>query len=107
MGQLALRHKFTKPFLIVFLWRYVGRHQHPTACGDYPETMKKSVGDRLPSFTPEQSKKLIGSCDYVGINYYSSLFVKSIKHVDPTQPTWRTDQGVDWMSMSFFGDYDL
>lgn len=70
--------------------------------------MKKSVGDRLPSFTPEQSKKLIGSCDYVGINYYSSLFVKSIKNVDPTKPTWRTDQGVDWMSMSFDdnGDYE-
>ncbi|KAF2602829.1 hypothetical protein F2Q70_00024606 [Brassica cretica] len=77
----------------------IGWHHHPTAYGDYPDTMKKSVGDRLPSFTPEQSKKLIGSCDYVGINYYSSLFVKSIKHVDPTQPTWRTDQGVDWMSI--------
>lgn len=91
-----------RPFLNCFLLcRGVSyRHHHPTAYGDYPDTMKKSVGDRLPSFTPEQSKKLIGSCDYVGINYYSSLFVKSIKHVDPTQPTWRTDQGVDWMSMS-------
>lgn len=81
-----------------------GRHHHPTAYGDYPETMKKSIGDRLPSFTPEQSKKLIGSCDYVGINYYSSLFVKTIKDVDPTQPTWRTDQRVDWMSMSSSSD---
>nr|VDD04771.1 unnamed protein product [Brassica oleracea] len=81
----------------------IGWHHHPTAYGDYPDTMKKSVGDRLPSFTPEQSKKLIGSCDYVGINYYSSLFVKSIKHVDPTQPTWRTDQGVDWMKTNIDG----
>nr|AEM44334.1 PEN2 [Arabis alpina] len=83
----------------------IGWHHHPTAYGDYPETMKKSIGDRLPSFTPEQSKKLIGSCDYVGINYYSSLFVKTIKDVDPTQPTWRTDQRVDWMKTNIDGKF--
>ncbi|XP_010544538.1 PREDICTED: beta-glucosidase 26, peroxisomal isoform X2 [Tarenaya hassleriana] len=82
-----------------------GWHQHPTAYGDYPESMKRLVGDRLPSFTPKQSEKLKGSCDYVGINYYSSLYAKSIKDedIDPTQPTWRTDQHVDWMKTNVDG----
>ncbi|KAL1210841.1 Beta-glucosidase 26, peroxisomal [Cardamine amara subsp. amara] len=81
----------------------MGWHHHPTVTGDYPETMKASVGDRLPSFTPEQSKKVAGSCDYVGINYYSSLFAKNIKDVDPTKPTWRTDQRVEWMKTNIDG----
>jgi len=59
--------------------------------GDYPETMKKHVGNRLPAFTPEQSKMLINSSDFIGVNYYSIHFTAHLPHIDPTRPRFRTD----------------
>lgn len=49
---------------------------NPLVNGDYPETMKKNVGSRLPSFTGNQSQLVKGSFDYIGINHYSSIYVK-------------------------------
>jgi beta-glucosidase len=34
--------------------------------------MVKALGDRLPTFTEEQSAMLKGSCDFFGVNHYSS-----------------------------------
>nr|VDC63063.1 unnamed protein product [Brassica rapa] len=33
---------------------------------------------RLPTFTPEESSMLKGSYDFIGINYYSSSYVKDV-----------------------------
>jgi beta-glucosidase len=38
--------------------------------GEYPESMRKTLGDRLPSFTEEQKKMVVGSTDFVALNYY-------------------------------------
>lgn len=54
--------------------------------------MKKRVGNRLPSFTEEQSKMLINSSDFIGINYYSARFVAHLPHIDPARPRFKTDQ---------------
>lgn len=70
----------------------------PTVYGDYPEVMKKIVGKRLPSFTKSQSRKLKGSFDFIGINYYSSVYAKNVADVDPEKPSWRSDQHVEWKS---------
>ncbi|KAG7639695.1 Beta-glucosidase 29 [Arabidopsis thaliana] len=66
-------------------------HLNPVIYGDYPETMKKHVGNRLPAFTPEQSKMLINSSDFIGVNYYSIHFTAHLPHIDPTRPRFRTD----------------
>ncbi|KAH7676632.1 Beta-glucosidase protein [Dioscorea alata] len=47
----------------------------PLVFGDYPKTMKKIVGSRLPVFTKSQSEYLKGSFNFIGLNYYSSAFV--------------------------------
>ena len=47
--------------------------------GDYPLSMRSILGARLPKFTPLQSKLLKGSFDFIGVNYYSSLYAT----VDP------------------------
>jgi beta-glucosidase len=47
----------------------------PLISGDYPETMKKIVGSRLPTFTRTQSEAVIGSVDFIGINHYFSVYV--------------------------------
>ncbi|CAA7399912.1 unnamed protein product [Spirodela intermedia] len=36
--------------------------------------MKKKARLRIPSFTEGQSKQLKGSVDFLGINYYSSVY---------------------------------
>lgn len=42
----------------------------PLTSGEYPKRMQEIVGDRLPTFSAEQKKLLVGSLDFVAINYY-------------------------------------
>lgn len=48
----------------------------PLFKGDYPKIMRKLVGKRLPEFTKNEKEMLKGSTDFIGINYYFSLFVR-------------------------------
>ncbi|WZZ17999.1 hypothetical protein YC2023_111088 [Brassica napus] len=51
----------------------------PIVNGKYPTEMVNHVKDgRLPTFTPEESSMLKGSYDFIGINYYSSSYVKDV-----------------------------
>jgi len=50
----------------------------PLTTGNYPETMQSLLGSRLPNFTEEQSKLLIGSFDFVGLNYYTTNYAAHI-----------------------------
>lgn len=45
--------------------------------GEYPDTMKKSAGSRLPSFTKTESNLAKGSIDFLGINFYFTCYVKN------------------------------
>lgn len=40
-------------------------------------SMKKIVGSRIPSFTKTESNTIKGSADFVGLNYYSTLYFKN------------------------------
>ncbi|KAI3848047.1 hypothetical protein MKX03_026832 [Papaver bracteatum] len=55
---------------------YLGWFARPFVFGDYPESMKRNVGSRLPSFTSYEAKLVKGSCDFFGVNHYASLQVK-------------------------------
>ncbi|KAL1321706.1 hypothetical protein HN51_066576 [Arachis hypogaea] len=61
---------------------YHGWYLHPFIFGDYPETMKKIVRSRLPSFTKKESNLVKDSMDFLGINFYYSFFVKNNVQVD-------------------------
>ncbi|KAH7438068.1 hypothetical protein KP509_05G103700 [Ceratopteris richardii] len=52
----------------------VGWLLDPIFFGDYPESMRKLVGDRLPKFTDEQIAKINGSLDFIGINVQTALY---------------------------------
>jgi len=45
----------------------------PLTTGEYPASMVSNL-ETLPKFTKEQSKSLIGSYDFIGINYYTSWY---------------------------------
>jgi beta-glucosidase len=47
----------------------------PLVFGDYPEVMRKNVGSRLPHFNKNQSERIKGSLNFIGINHYYSLYV--------------------------------
>lgn len=48
----------------------------PVVYGDYPPEIRQLVGSRLPTFTTEQREKLRSSLDFIGINQYTSFYVK-------------------------------
>ncbi|XP_010497097.1 PREDICTED: beta-glucosidase 32-like, partial [Camelina sativa] len=60
----------------------VGWHLNPLVFGDYPETMKTNAGNRLPSFTKEESMIVKNSFDFIGINYYTTRFIAHDLHAD-------------------------
>jgi beta-glucosidase len=69
----------------------------PLLSGDYPRVMREFVGERLPTFTPEQSRMLVGSADVLAINHYSTKLVSDMSHragpVD-AYAAWAEDQRV-------------
>lgn len=57
---------------------FFGWFAHPITYGEYPKSMRSSVGYRLPKFTMEESESLKGSYDFLGVNYYSTYYAESI-----------------------------
>uniref|UniRef100_A0A7N2LT82 Uncharacterized protein n=1 Tax=Quercus lobata TaxID=97700 RepID=A0A7N2LT82_QUELO len=54
---------------------FLGWFVDPLVFGDYPQTMKKIVGSRLPSFTYAESSQVKGSFDFIGVNHYITMYV--------------------------------
>ncbi|CAD5332583.1 unnamed protein product [Arabidopsis thaliana] len=83
----------------------IGWHLSPLVFGDYPETIKTTAGNRLPSFTKEQSMMLQNSFDFIGINYYTARFVAHDLHVDLSRPRFTTDQHLQYKLTNRSGDH--
>lgn len=49
----------------------------PLVFGDYPLSMQKLVGNRLPKITRKVSETLVGTLDFIGINHYTSLYARN------------------------------
>ena len=65
------------------LFLYI-RFLNPLYYGDYPLVMKENSGSKLPKFSPDQSEQLMSSMDFLGINYYTILYVKDNPHHAPS-----------------------
>ncbi|XP_068663041.1 beta-glucosidase 18-like [Aristolochia californica] len=48
----------------------------PIVHGDYPPEMRQILGSRLPTFSTEDRRKLHYKLDFIGINHYSTQYVK-------------------------------
>ncbi|KAL8480724.1 hypothetical protein ACS0TY_027314 [Phlomoides rotata] len=51
----------------------------PLIVGDYPKSMRDRVGNRLPRFSPNQSRQVKGSFDFIGINHYTTWYASKDK----------------------------
>ena len=70
----------------------------PLTNGDYPHSMRSLVGKRLPKFTREQSKLLIGSFDFIGLNYYTANYAANAPHLNAGNASYLTDSLVNLTS---------
>ncbi|GAB4846364.1 hypothetical protein Ancab_025370 [Ancistrocladus abbreviatus] len=52
----------------------------PLMYGDYPALMRQYIGSTLPSFSPEETKLIKGSVDFIGINHYSTFYAINCFH---------------------------
>ncbi|KAK4414872.1 Oleuropein beta-glucosidase [Sesamum alatum] len=67
----------------------------PIVTGDYPPVMRERVGSRLPRFTPEQTRLIKGSYDFIGLNYYTTSWAAYKPTPPGTPPTYISDQEVE------------
>ena len=51
----------------------IGWFGGPWTDGDYPDSLKETLGDLLPTFTEEEKALIKGSCDFYAIDGYSSF----------------------------------
>ncbi|KAF5447867.1 hypothetical protein F2P56_033385, partial [Juglans regia] len=101
-----------------------GWFMDPLTKGRYPLSMRTLVRKRLPMFTPEQSKLVKGSYDFIGLNYYTANYVFDTPENKSLNKSYLTDglltktgerDGVligpqaasDWLYVYPRGIYDL
>jgi len=56
---------------------HLGWLMDPLVFGKYPTVMRKIVGSRLPVFTDEDSRRVKGSYDFIGLNHYATISVQA------------------------------
>ncbi|WRX33948.1 Glycoside hydrolase family 1 - like 10 [Theobroma cacao] len=82
---------------------YVGWFMHPLVYGDYPSLMKKTAGSRMPAFTNIESNQVKGSFDFIGLNYYLTMYVKD----QPSSLEMEQRDVVADMAIELMRGYDL
>ena len=80
------------------------RFMHPLTYGDYPVSMTKSLGNRLPKFRHEQSKSLKESYDFIGINYYSTYYSISNPASNSLHQSYDTDSQANTADTSLLSE---
>ncbi|XP_048615156.1 beta-glucosidase 9 isoform X3 [Brassica napus] len=85
----------------------------PLVFGDYPDAMKRVWGSRLPVFSEEESEKVKGSSDFVGIIHYTTVYVRNSTSTTPSliprRQDFFTDMGAEtiFMGNSTFFEWDF
>lgn len=62
---------------------WIGWFADPIYFGDYPASMRKQLGNRLPQFTKDQQRKLFKSNDFWGQNHYTTNLIRHKPEYDP------------------------
>ncbi|KAM7265065.1 hypothetical protein ACFE04_002748 [Oxalis oulophora] len=73
----------------------IGWILHPITYGDYPDSMRRLVGDRLPKFTKEQAELVKGSVDFFGMNYYTARYASDVTYYSTVDLSYATDSRVN------------
>nr|CAB3455180.1 unnamed protein product [Digitaria exilis] len=76
---------------------HIGWFLDPIINGRYPYSMQEIVKDRLPLFSDEESRMVKGSIDYVGINHYTSYYMKDPGTWNLLPVSYQDDWHVDFV----------
>lgn len=77
------------------VWFRLGWFLAPVLTGQYPNIMREIVGDRLPSFSPEEAEMIRGSVDVIALNYYTSMNVRD-RSVGATPDNFFADPMIEY-----------
>ncbi|CAI0450271.1 unnamed protein product [Linum tenue] len=85
-----------------------GWFMDPLIRGEYPQSMRTLVGNRLPKFSKEESKLVKGSLDFLGLNYYTSSYASADTNpVNSLKATYLTDSRANISSVDEASNEDL
>ncbi|KAK7261594.1 hypothetical protein RIF29_27908 [Crotalaria pallida] len=73
----------------------LGWFMGPLTSGKYPKSMRYFVGKRLPKFNTLQAKQIIGSFDFVGLNYYTANYASNAPKLSHAIPNYVSDSHVN------------
>ncbi len=63
----------------------LGWFADPIYFGQYPACMRERVGEKLPRFSEEDMASIQGSCDFFGLNHYSTMYASHIEESEGVQ----------------------
>nr|Q8GU20.1 RecName: Full=Strictosidine-O-beta-D-glucosidase [Rauvolfia serpentina]2JF6_A Chain A, STRICTOSIDINE-O-BETA-D-GLUCOSIDASE [Rauvolfia serpentina]2JF6_B Chain B, STRICTOSIDINE-O-BETA-D-GLUCOSIDASE [Rauvolfia serpentina]2JF7_A Chain A, STRICTOSIDINE-O-BETA-D-GLUCOSIDASE [Rauvolfia serpentina]2JF7_B Chain B, STRICTOSIDINE-O-BETA-D-GLUCOSIDASE [Rauvolfia serpentina]3ZJ7_A Chain A, STRICTOSIDINE-O-BETA-D-GLUCOSIDASE [Rauvolfia serpentina]3ZJ7_B Chain B, STRICTOSIDINE-O-BETA-D-GLUCOSIDASE [Rauvol len=72
----------------------LGWFLEPLTTGDYPKSMRELVKGRLPKFSADDSEKLKGCYDFIGMNYYTATYVTNAVKSNSEKLSYETDDQV-------------
>lgn len=58
---------------------FLGWFADPVFLGDYPESMREHLGDRLPRFSEDDRRLVKGSADFFGLNHYGTHYASAVE----------------------------
>ena len=65
---------------------FLGWFADPIYLGDYPESMRAGVGDRLPRFSDRERALLAQSSDFFGLNHYTTMLAAAHGSLNEASP---------------------
>ncbi|KAH9774622.1 Beta-glucosidase 17 [Citrus sinensis] len=74
---------------------FFGWFADPVTFGNYPESMRRIVGKRLPKFTEGESKLVKGSFDFLAVNYYTTNYADAAPPPNAFQLSYTADRQVN------------
>ncbi|XP_027355081.1 beta-glucosidase 12-like [Abrus precatorius] len=77
-----------------------GWFMEPLTKGDYPNSMRSLVGNRLPKFSAYEVRLVKGSFDFIGLNYYTCYYATDAPELSEARPSYLTDSLVSLTSES-------
>ncbi|PCK07707.1 MAG: beta-glucosidase [Alteromonadaceae bacterium] len=65
---------------------FLGWFADPIYLGDYPQSMRERVKERLPKFTDEERALIFKSSDFFGLNHYTTRYAEDMANIDKDDP---------------------
>ncbi|MBN1379965.1 MAG: beta-glucosidase [Gammaproteobacteria bacterium] len=83
---------------------FLGWFADPVYFGDYPESMRKNIGDRLPFFSDKDQSLIKDSSDFFGLNHYTTMLSENIEDEQLLQNNIRGNGGIAADQMVLLSD---